>query len=408
MSSLSFKIQPMIDSGSTFIYDMPRGKPDVKAAPLTPENEHSRPLTEQKPQKGGTCYFYSMNFLRLRVGPNPSPEYAEARKTEALISGFRKEISAIGPEATPEYVSRVSARYESLFQDSGVASFDRKTLQERKEDIQSQMKLIEEALNAEAPGFAGKMEMALERFQQQTRHDDFFEFIQKDPERELRKICFKFLENLTGDPEGVNLETWAKYISEARTITEGRKYSPEDPEIRALAQKVSPFEREKKQVGKLHMLAHEKAAQAFGLQFAPWIPSMPPSALLETLKTHGPLLVVGEFGHSHYSAPSEIRESIGDTPIYGWLAKERIREDQGDNINHAIVLIGAKAEGAAVVYYLDPRHGVEKIHRMSYNTLIAHTMHSGSMRNFERTWQAYPPGFAEIKRYAQFHPRNAV
>lgn len=407
MSSLSFKIQPMIDSGSTFVYNMPRGKPDVKAVPLTPENEHSRPLTEQKTQKGGTCFYYAMNFLRLRVGPNPSPEYAEARKTEVLISGLRKQITAQGPEATPEYIARVSDRYHSLFLNSGVTSFDRATLLEKKEEIQSQMKLIEEDLNAEGPGLAGKMEMALERFQQQERYDDFFEFIEKDRERELRKICFKFLENLTGDPAGANLDTWAEYISESRTLMEGREYSSQDPAIRALAQRVSPFEREKKQVAKLFALAHEKAAQAFGLRFAPWTPNMSPADLQNTLKTHGPLHVVGKFGHSHYTAPSEIRETVGDAPIYGWLAKERIQgPDYG--MNHAIVLIGAKTDGDGVVYYLDPRHGVEKIHRMSYKTLISYTMHRGSMLSYGRTWQAYPPGFADIKRYALYHPRNAA
>ncbi len=129
--------------------------------------------------------------------------------------------------------------------------------------------------------------------------------------------------------------------------------------------------------------------------------------LQRILKTHGPLLITGRFGYTHYTGPSEVRDSVGDTPIYGWLSKERIQSPHY-GMNHAIVLIGAKTEGSGVVYYVDPRHGVEKIHRMSYETLRQHTMNRGSMLNYSDSYNRYPAGFSDIKRYALYHPRNAV
>ncbi|MES2121609.1 MAG: hypothetical protein V4492_02385 [Chlamydiota bacterium] len=442
MASTSYRIAPLVDTASTFIYSMPEGKPDVKNHPLTPENEDCRPMVEQKPQKGLSCLFYAFNMLRLRVGPNPSPEYQEARKVEKLISDFKKNLMVLKDK-----------RQESAFIEENLVemfhvninairmlrSIDidltRAKLVPQRSLVDSLLReydrLAQSAGVAEGSGERVIYAKAISLFEQFTKQDQYHDleyFIRHNYTHENIKLCLDFLSQLTQDPKRA-YEEWArKDISENLSLQLGSMALISETAVETAMGSILPYEEIQKRVDRLNHLAYSETAKALGFQFAPWTPSQPLTELQECLKKYGPLVVVGEFGGSHYRVPPEQKEVVAGKPVFGWLPKDRRQDsDLPHRIRggyHVVVIIGAainaKAKGGGIVYFIDPMDGsrpsqqdlpnTQKIHAISYDNLTIHAVNDSTNRTYSATLKLsnVPPTYAQLYRYVLYHPRNSV
>ena len=83
------------NDNTSVMYILPPGKPDTKT-PLVSVEEDLRPRVDlSSAKKGQTCFYYALNLIRTRIGPNPPPEFQEARRIEKCISDCRKQITQI-------------------------------------------------------------------------------------------------------------------------------------------------------------------------------------------------------------------------------------------------------------------------------------------------------------------------
>ncbi len=408
-SSVSFnKIPTLIDDGNTFVYALREDKPDVKHHPMIPayEVEDTRPRVEQKPQKGPTCFFHAMDFLRLRVGPNPSPEYEKARTTEVMISGFKKEWSQLTPEIYPW----IKMQFEIMPPFLKKEGFTRPALLSRRSFIEKDLqKSLEMASgNRELLFRLNKLIDLFQRFLVQENYDDFFSFIDAEAKFEKDQLCLPFLKSLAVDPEHAVRTRVANDICELLTSTLGPKISLSYPGVKEIVNIHC------KLLGPQSIsIAQTESARAFGFQFAPWTPENSIDDLQKTLKSYGPLIVAGKFSSRFYK---EI-ENLGGRPIFGCLDEER--GPMLPSLSHAIILVGAKTQSSKgpFVYFVDPACGPGKIHIISYKNLTTHILNLHCNILFKKIQElrttllgqrksSILSGYESLQRYAYYHPRH--
>ncbi len=405
-SSVSFnKIPTLIDDGNTFVYALREDKPDVKHYPMIPayEVEDTRPRVEQKPQKGPTCFFHAMDFLRVRIGPNPSPEYEKARTTEVMISGFQKELTRSALHINPG----IKIYFQCIHKFFLNKNFTRATLLSRRTFIEEELQRSTNSSSSESQSLLllNKTKDLFQRFLAQEEHDDFFTFIDAEGRTEMDQICLIFLNNLTDDPKHVYETNVATDISEGLTLITGTKTSPSDPKVEEMVRNLRPS-----LVPNLFNMTQTESARAFGFQFAPWTPENSIGDLQKTLKTYGPLIVGGCFGSGYYSVDPKERENIAGRPIFGWLATQRHPFD--DPIGHTVILVGTKTQSShgEFVYFVDPACGPGKIHIISYKNLTTHVCHLHCNYTYEtlRENSSTLFGYEKLHRYAYYHPQHML
>ncbi|MES2123045.1 MAG: hypothetical protein V4492_09805 [Chlamydiota bacterium] len=406
MASLSSKYPILIHTESVFIYSLPEDKPDVRHHPLTLENIDTRPRTTQSTQKGPTCFFYAMHPLRLRIGPNPSPEYHEAREVEKRISDHRKNITAWRMDTLPAVIRSFENMTAALEISTGRSDLfrDRAIIEGLLEQMNGPTIMDERRV------VAAKAKELFEQFYEQNDCEDLIDFIDAKNKATLIGFSLDFLTKLTKDPKKAYEERLSRDVSETFSMEYGREITPSDPLVTdAVAHGCTSFEEYKERVWDMCELAHLEAAKAFGFEFAPWTPEDSVIDLQHCLKTYGPLIVTGKFGAYNYLVDAEVKETIAGRSIYGWMAKDRIPEPKQPSrlgtSYHAVILIGAKKAG--FVYFLDPDYGMEKIHLISYANLTTHALHKGSLTTFAETRsmkKTYPPSYALLHSYLFYHP----
>jgi hypothetical protein len=84
-----------VGNDSLVIYDIFPGKPDPEEERPV-KGKDDRPRVEQKRQKGHTCVYYALSFIRDRIGPASSPAFKEERRLEKIASSWRKSITKLG------------------------------------------------------------------------------------------------------------------------------------------------------------------------------------------------------------------------------------------------------------------------------------------------------------------------
>ncbi len=440
MASTSYRIAPLADTTSTFIYSMPEGKPDVKNHPLTSENAYSRPMVEQKPQKGHSCLFYALNMLRLRIGPNPSPEYQEARKIEKCVSDFRKNLMVLKDkrrESGSEEVNLIAFFSTSINAIHMLRGIDvdltrAKLIPHRSwvvSTVQEYDRLAASSGVAESSkerAFYAKAKALFEQFIQQDQYAALDDFIRHNYSHENIKLCLDFVNALTLDSKRAYDERVRKDARENLALQLGSQVVVSDALVERDIGSILPYEEVQKRADRLNHLAYAEAAKAMGFQFAPWMPKQTIVDLQECLKKYGPLIVSGRFGGSYYQAPPEQKTVVEGRPIFGWQPKDRRPEPNSHYIfggYHVVVIMGAsindKAKGGGIVYFVDPKDGsrptqidqlnTQKIYAISYDNLTTHAVndttngtYAGTLKSFE-----YPPSYAELHRYVLYHPRQA-
>jgi hypothetical protein len=71
----------------SILFELPAGKPNLKQKPVEGQIQE-RVL--QSALKGNTCWYYTMNFIRKRIGKVYAENQAEDRRVELLCSLRRK------------------------------------------------------------------------------------------------------------------------------------------------------------------------------------------------------------------------------------------------------------------------------------------------------------------------------
>lgn len=90
----------------------------------------------------------------------------------------------------------------------------------------------------------------------------------------------------------------------------------------------------------------------FGLEKSTWTPEMGIIPLIEELEKKGPLVIGGFFGKAYYlDNPVDCKSKISGRVIKHWEKDARRAQL---HIAHKVVIVGAKATPAPLVYFVDP------------------------------------------------------
>jgi hypothetical protein len=95
-------------------------------------------------------------------------------------------------------------------------------------------------------------------------------------------------------------------------------------------------------------------AEEMGLKRSSWIPGNTCLPLVNELKMHGPMLILGDFGEAFYvTKATPLKAKIEGETIYYWeVGSKRVEEPP---FAHSVVLIGAqKVEKTERVYFVNP------------------------------------------------------
>lgn len=136
-----------------------------------------------------------------------------------------------------------------------------------------------------------------------------------------------------------------------------------------------------------HQLFTLACVDAYHLQMANWQPQLGYDSLVNTLKTHGQLAVIGYFGHGFYNAePSLSITQFGSYDTFFWPPSARNNERR-DGL-HAINIVGAELlDNKAYIYYLDPNHELSVnapkiIYKISFEKFCAYLMDRAYSRRY--------------------------
>lgn len=321
---------------STYIFCAPLpGKPSPSEARIEGQ---TRSRVILKPQEGNTCQYYALQILRdeNRIGKNISPLQQTAREYEILFSKCRK----MQTDTDKEFHLKLdfAVQLTQNFQESIT-----------KEDAKSLILKSSALFPAEFLDLCCK---TLTSFIEQEEYTTLLEFVQNNYVSALRKINRMVFEKFgIENNECFSIENAADFHMKPVTEINNNDLNTYENTILLACMQLS-----------------------YGMRNSDWHPVQPITSLIKELKDYGPHFVKGQFGQEYYSSkPFELREKIENRPVFGWkVGSKRIFK----NDNHAVVVVGAKAEnGKELVYFIDPLDGsdpanitTQKIYVISYQT----------------------------------------
>lgn len=96
-----------------------------------------------------------------------------------------------------------------------------------------------------------------------------------------------------------------------------------------------------------------------------------PERVIDYLKSHGPLVVCGNFSPSEYKEPASSRK-IGEKEVYAF--KKGSFSEKGADEEHAIIIVGSTLKGYGkttqdLLYYIDPAE-TDKVFVISYENFL--------------------------------------
>lgn len=168
---------------------------------------------------------------------------------------------------------------------------------------------------------------------------DILKAIQLNSYIKLNTIYQEFIQNLGTNPK----DEWGKYLQVAHLPA--RKWE----ELNFL---------QKWKV--ISIIAIRACYKGYGFKESKWNPGHSITNLIQELKDHGPLFIIGPFGKDFYEKPPfELKTKIEERSVWGWTPQEYSHEEMMKNgkESHSVVIIGAKvdAKNQGYVYFVDPR-----------------------------------------------------
>lgn len=340
MNPLSINV--LEKSKNCILYELPAGKPNKKQPCTVGEDTRDRVI--QSAVKGNACWYYTLNFLRHRIGKNPCEQLVRNREIEIICSSRNK--------------AQIK-HYESL-------PFLATTLDtdENKKELQGINKPIAQTLLPKKAGFEtpeslnGRPSLYpyIVAFVNQNKHENLHAFLLHTAFEKRNEINENFLLQL-----GVNTE----YLYETQMQIE--------PELRDITwEKLNIVVRS----SLLNVFVRNGSAEAYGLKRSTWKPNKGVECLINELNINGPLFVIGHIGKAFYKeAPFVMKQTFSGRKIYAWKpGAERISETY---LAHSVLLVGAKkVNDNGYVFFidsLDPSdpndRSLQKIYLISFTNL---------------------------------------
>lgn len=92
-SGLKMSIKILERSINNLVYELPHGKPNPYQEAVI--GQDNREYVKQKPQTTFSCQYYTLNYLRHRIGKYPCKDLEQARVIEKTCSLRRKAMAAV-------------------------------------------------------------------------------------------------------------------------------------------------------------------------------------------------------------------------------------------------------------------------------------------------------------------------
>lgn len=355
------------ESDSSVIYEVQAGKR---------AKDGSEERVVQESQKGGTCWYYTFNFLRKRVGKILDKQNTEGREIEKRVSEARKELTA--------------------YEEGRSWFFD---INKNKE-ISSWLSQIDKTHAAELSTNDVEFNKEFNARRQKDKSDEQPSLM---PEQMiLRKYLKEFSER---ELPTTNFLEFVNYKLSAETFEiEARYLEKSHPgyikSLQLLEKRLDPSDFLKAETDLIFL---NQVAGDYKLQYAHWSPQDEIEDLVSQLKTTGPLAVYGRFGPSFYKEkPSLLNESAGKRHLYSW-SQDAVPDSTGSS--HVVLVIGAEQgvnDLESSVYFIDPNDKSDpnnpesqRIYKVSY-THFSETVEPVSPISLDTT--ASPPSL--FKPYA--------
>lgn len=335
---MSVNTQFLCRDSTGLLLNVAPGKPDPTQS-YTAEEEGSRKRVLHTKFQGGDNWFRGINFLRLRVGKNHPPEFAEERKIEKIFSQLKKDnVQAIKKEyiLDPSTVAEPSVP-EFFYQFGRVGPIN--------------IKIFYNEL-AKPLGFGQSLKSTIDAFLA-SGESNFGEYTYKRDknilmERAVDKARFEAIR-----------DCYLKFF-ESFSIDVARFY---EDDLRRDPEKITAFDGKKsyhelsteKQISFLQCAARRVSIDKFQLKVSKWRPSDKISVLINELAVNGPLCIGATYGRHTYLAcgekPFKLKDQLGGRDIYGW---KKTSQTYTPTL-HTKLLVGAvQGKEGEFVYYIDP------------------------------------------------------
>lgn len=304
---------------------------------------------DQKSQKGGTCFYYALNYLRPRFGKFFDESYP-GRDIEKKISNFRK------------IMTELSKLHEHLLFFAKAITHDKEIL---KKMIQS----------------------------------DSIEFI-----KITGKVFFELINYFIGHDkfslEGlINLHIAYVTIESAKNLLVDLGIKPDDA-IKEYKNKYFPKIANELSFGEEGSLltgaTYEIIADKYHIKYTKWYPAQAFIGLAEAIEREGAIAVSCDFSDFSIATSKPLQQKFGKWDVYGWnesdfLITEKRKSDFNIINRHRILIVGLQQYGNdQYVVYMDPNSpntadGPNVIFKIPYKFFIncltsVHTWHKEEQR----------------------------
>lgn len=293
------------------------GKPNPLARYPGVGVEDIRGRVRQKGQDNGTCWYYTLNYLRRRVGKDPAAQGLEERRLEKIVSKGRKALSRHGDGLKEhlEYIENNKEFFLSIYT-GNVESFRHHEMLQK-----------------------NHWQMMLTAFSGQREYLIFYEYLKAVPRENELNLYLQILKDLGRDP--------VKMFDEQKVIRRplGSIFSkPVTWESQSLIDKLKAA----------NFFVIQAAAEAYGLRISSWAPHQPFDELIREITAHGSLTLSGFHGPTcYFTSPVKIGKEIEGRAVYGW----RPGAPRKKTLGHMILVVGAeKVARQQLVYLIDPNH----------------------------------------------------
>lgn len=333
---------------NSILYEVAAGKPNPKQKCVVNEDQRNRVI--QSAYKGNTCWYYTLNFIRKRVGCEPCEELVKEREIEKLCSLRRK--------AQTKHENSLPAIADQLQSQVGFETLVGIDLEKAKFFIKNKKTIQPIFESPEALEGCPSLFPFIEEFLKEGKCKNMHEFLLIKKFNTRNEINMQFLSSF-------NLSIEKLFESE---MSEESGYKDTDWE-KLDAVKRGAF---------LDFFVRDVSAKAYGLQKSFWSPLKGIESLIDELKKKGPLFIGGLLGKPFYiDEPFKMSQKLGERDIYAW--RPGAKRHPVMIVGHSVLLVGAKKiQDKAFVYFIDSRDAsdpkdksTQKIYMISFNNLTS-------------------------------------
>lgn len=350
-------------TSSCVLYEVMPGKSARQATCLCKEPQEARII--QPRQKGGTCWYYTFNYLRQRVGKGAEgcEMHQSMREVEKAVSKVRKDIT----------------KYENDLRWYGEIDHNQK--------LKSFLMTIDRefAINLINENEINKNNLFQKKFAESYGLENLSNL--KGGARFLiiaRHQLYEELKKFSKTPLD-EINNFHGFLVQKRDL--GKSDIKDNYLKHVLPDYLVAIDAHKKQLGSVGFFKQYNQEQVFlntiargyQLQHSSWSPDQGVISLITEITETGPIAVGGVIGTPYYKErPLPTGEEFGGRHTYFWNADARTLS--ASSSGHMILLVGAKKEAdGEFVYFIDPNDASDpsnsesqRIYRMPYLELVEH------------------------------------